>query len=166
MTSCHTLLAGGLLGRVKRQVLGHSFSHYSKVLALPATAAFGWSVSVLVAHVQPGEPGDHWGNGIFSLILGGSYMCSLGSYSEQWDRQVHLMQRRNSGAFSWEILNFLMTLCKLRSFSSLHPQVCIFVEATRVSADLLKKKFKKPPTKTYSRVFLILQILFFISGSS
>lgn len=41
MISCHMLLAGGLLGRVERQVLGHSFSHYSKILALPATAAFG-----------------------------------------------------------------------------------------------------------------------------
>lgn len=89
MISCHTLLAGGLLGRVERQVLGHSFSHYSKIVALPATAAFGWSASVLVAHVQPREPGDLWGNGIFSLILGGSYMCSRGSCSKQWHPQVH-----------------------------------------------------------------------------
>lgn len=57
MISCHTLLAGGLLGRVERQVLGHSFSHYSKILSLPATAALGWSVSALVEHVQPASLG-------------------------------------------------------------------------------------------------------------
>lgn len=132
MVSCHILLAGGLVGGVERQVLGHSSSHYSEILALPATAALGWSVSVRVAHVQPDEPGELWGNGTYSLTLRGRHICSLGSsrYWERWEPQAHLMQRRSSGIFSWENLKFLTTLCKLGFFFSLHPWACIFVEAT------------------------------------
>lgn len=132
MVSCHKLLAGGLLGGVERQVLGHSSSHYRDVLALPAAAALGWSVSVWVAHVQPSKPGELWGNGTYSLTLRGRHMCSLGSsrYWERWKPQAHLMQRRSSGTFSWENLEFLMTLCKLGFFFSLRPWACICVEAT------------------------------------